>query len=130
MHWEMKLFDPFFFLSLFSIVFFFFFNDTATTEIYTLSLHDALRDLALLSPRGRRRHAPPRVPPDRGDCRRARGVARDAQGHAHRILPKARLPEGAPQPVVLPLHRALDGGASVAQRPVAGAWGLGGVPPR
>src|SRR5256885_13268008 len=24
-------------------VFFFFFNDTATTEIYTLSLHDALR---------------------------------------------------------------------------------------
>ena len=24
------------------LVFFFFFNDTATTEIYTLSLHDAL----------------------------------------------------------------------------------------
>src|SRR5712664_4169960 len=29
------------FLSLF-LLFFFFFNDTATTEIYTLSLHDAL----------------------------------------------------------------------------------------
>src|SRR6202048_5441811 len=29
-------------LALFSSVFFFFFNDTATTEIYTLSLHDAL----------------------------------------------------------------------------------------
>src|SRR5437588_4610843 len=28
--------------SLFSSCFFFFFNDTATTEIYTLSLHDAL----------------------------------------------------------------------------------------
>ena len=27
-------------------VFFFFFNDTATTEIYTLSLHDALPILA------------------------------------------------------------------------------------
>src|SRR2546430_11375795 len=27
---------------MFSFVFFFFFNDTATTEIYTLSLHDAL----------------------------------------------------------------------------------------
>src|SRR5437763_9022383 len=27
---------------LFSSLFFFFFNDTATTEIYTLSLHDAL----------------------------------------------------------------------------------------
>src|SRR5258706_14216889 len=29
-------------LSVPSTVFFFFFNDTATTEIYTLSLHDAL----------------------------------------------------------------------------------------
>src|SRR3712207_8559023 len=28
------------------LYFFFFFNDTATTEIYTLSLHDALPDLA------------------------------------------------------------------------------------
>src|SRR6266496_5707899 len=27
---------------MFFILFFFFFNDTATTEIYTLSLHDAL----------------------------------------------------------------------------------------
>src|SRR5262245_64985426 len=27
---------------LYSFIFFFFFNDTATTEIYTLSLHDAL----------------------------------------------------------------------------------------
>src|SRR2546429_3516545 len=27
---------------LFDVLFFFFFNDTATTEIYTLSLHDAL----------------------------------------------------------------------------------------
>src|SRR5688572_30858785 len=31
-----------FLLSLLCIPFFFFFNDTATTEIYTLSLHDAL----------------------------------------------------------------------------------------
>mgnify|MGYP007026207231 CR=1 FL=1 len=29
-------------LSLLLVVVFFFFNDTATTEIYTLSLHDAL----------------------------------------------------------------------------------------
>src|SRR6266487_5150034 len=71
MHWEMKLFDPFFFLSLFSIVFFFFFNDTATTEIYTLSLHDALRDLAgafLGQVRGAHHDAEPLVrrgaPPD------------------------------------------------------------------
>src|SRR2546425_12549176 len=32
------------------LIFIFFFNDTATTEIYTLSLHDALP----ISPRGRR----------------------------------------------------------------------------
>src|SRR2546423_10058583 len=30
-------------------IIFFFFNDTATTEIYTLSLHDALPILALIS---------------------------------------------------------------------------------
>src|SRR2546430_11310743 len=39
-------------------VYFFFFNDTATTEIYTLSLHDALpisgaRRAGLLAPRSR-----------------------------------------------------------------------------
>ena len=32
-------------------VFFFFFNDTATTEIYTLSLHDALPTPALMPQR-------------------------------------------------------------------------------
>src|SRR2546429_1526557 len=39
-----------------SYIVFFFFNDTATTEIYTLSLHDALpichRDLLLVGPDG------------------------------------------------------------------------------
>src|SRR3712207_8354227 len=34
------------------VVFFFFFNDTATTEIYTLSLHDALPILVELAGRG------------------------------------------------------------------------------
>src|SRR2546430_12069416 len=42
--------------------FFFFFNDTATTEIYTLSLHDAL-PISALSPARRARR--PRSPPDR-----------------------------------------------------------------
>src|SRR5947207_11630055 len=42
---------------------FFFFNDTATTEIYTLSLHDALpispwRKVRTLSPRPLRRFSP------------------------------------------------------------------------
>src|SRR5215475_14689537 len=34
-------------LSILFFVFFFFFNDTATTEIYTLSLHDALPILTI-----------------------------------------------------------------------------------
>ena len=33
---------------------FFFFNDTATTEIYTLSLHDALPISVVIEPRDRR----------------------------------------------------------------------------
>src|SRR5690348_17917125 len=38
----MLLFVPLFAIMLFFFFLFFFFNDTATTEIYTLSLHDAL----------------------------------------------------------------------------------------
>src|SRR5690242_21689146 len=60
---------------------FFFFNDTPTTEIYTLSLHDALpilplrphgRDLRTL-PRTRGRHRGPRCPVPRQLRRTARG---------------------------------------------------------
>src|SRR3989442_4640726 len=40
------------------MVYFFFFNDTATTEIYTLSLHDALP----ICPHGRRGCGPGRGP--------------------------------------------------------------------
>src|SRR5436853_7792250 len=43
-------------ISRYSVFYFFFFNDTATTEIYTLSLHDALpiwiRFMMLRSSRG------------------------------------------------------------------------------
>src|SRR5215475_14998631 len=56
---------------------FFFFNDTATTEIYTLSLHELFRSgraRRQVAARGRRRrHADPRVPdrarPDRKSTR-------------------------------------------------------------
>src|SRR5260221_3310320 len=59
--------------------FFFFFNDTATTEIYTLSLHDALP----IWPRRQRRHAEGR---DRGagpgglELRRPQGARGGRQG--------------------------------------------------
>src|SRR2546427_2409987 len=48
---------------------FFFFNDTATTEIYTLSLHDAL-------PIYRSPRAGTRVPPGREGARRPGGPRR------------------------------------------------------
>src|SRR3712207_8942283 len=48
----------------FICLFFFFFNDTATTEIYTLSLHDALP--IYFAPPRRRPAAGPVPPPDRG----------------------------------------------------------------
>src|SRR2546426_2727355 len=54
---------------------FFFFNDTATTEIYTLSLHDAL---PISTPA---RRAPRRVPPGRSAA--PRGRRRRARGARH-----------------------------------------------
>src|SRR6266566_6247965 len=50
----------------FSYSFFFFFNDTATTEIYTLSLHDAPSDLLRVAVRGSERE---RAHDLGGDCR-------------------------------------------------------------
>src|SRR3712207_7673046 len=53
-------------------LFFFFFNDTATTEIYTLSLHDALP----ICGRRRRRHGGwPGLPADDPGHASRRGVA-------------------------------------------------------
>src|SRR2546430_10191585 len=48
---ELRLIEFIYFICM--LCFFFFFNDTATTEIYTLSLHDALP----ISRRSRRRYS-------------------------------------------------------------------------
>src|SRR5256885_8599469 len=59
------------FIPTYSLFFFFFFNDTATTEIYTLSLHDALpisrreRQGGRPAPPARRRRAALRASPSR-----------------------------------------------------------------
>src|SRR3989449_9105471 len=66
---------------------FFFFNDTATTEIYTLSLHDALprpdawRRLRASRESTQRRRAPPSAPRERSGRRRppARGSSGTAR---------------------------------------------------
>src|SRR6267143_1846127 len=86
------------------IFFFFFFNDTATTEIYTLSLHDALPTLPLAWQRVLEL-------PDDVLKRRLR-FRRSAQALAHssRIPREARVTLGDvvlhPQPTLQRLHRA------------------------
>src|SRR3712207_7808718 len=52
---------------------FFFFNDTATTEIYTLSLHDALPIFTLATCGARRRRVPQGPSPRARACARGRG---------------------------------------------------------
>src|SRR5256885_13605362 len=64
------------------MIFFFFFNDTATTEIYTLSLHDALPI-----------------------CRRQGRAERDP-GEARQAAARRRPAAGAEGPVRLSAHRA------------------------
>src|SRR3712207_8661201 len=56
----------------------FFFNDTATTEIYTLSLHDALPILGRSEPAGQQDH--PGHRPCAEELERTRGVR---HGHRH-----------------------------------------------
>src|SRR2546426_216253 len=105
--------------------FFFFFNDTATTEIYTLSLHDALPisccgesssheagDVPLQrlgrrgpgAPRGRHRRTavehgrPGRLDPRRPGralLSRCRQVPGAVPAHLHRAIPRARRQHGA-----------------------------------
>src|SRR3712207_8284868 len=62
-------------LSVVSVQMIFFFNDTATTEIYTLSLHDAL---PISAPRRWARHRRGARPPDRAAAAHHR--SRDADG--------------------------------------------------
>src|SRR3712207_7633401 len=66
------------------MLFFFFFNDTATTEIYTLSLHDAL---PIFRPADHEGHEEP--VPDRTGGRAAHGRAGiGGDPHDHRRLPR------------------------------------------
>src|SRR3712207_8822679 len=67
--------------------FFFFFNDTATTEIYTLSLHDALPISGgnLSAAGGLRRRIPLRRQAAKGERGRGEGLpdGQDRQAYAH-----------------------------------------------
>src|SRR3712207_8302163 len=73
------------------MLWFFFFNDTATTEIYTLSLHDALPIF-----RARRAHRPHdrrRPRPDAGGQRRGADERRDRLRLEGQPLPRDRSEE-------------------------------------
>src|ERR1043166_10221072 len=102
---------------------FFFFNDTATTEIYTLSLHDAL-PISRLPARLRHpaREPPPAVEPRRvahAVLRRLRRRARRAlapragQGRHRRAPVERRLRVGALLPDGVPAREHLPRGARV-----------------
>src|SRR3712207_7215706 len=71
---------------------FFFFNDTATTEIYTLSLHDAL-PISALPPRPDRRVVAVRQPRDRREVGVPGLRRRPPRGRA----PGLRGPRAAPR---------------------------------
>src|SRR2546425_11846836 len=77
--------------------FFFFFNDTATTEIYTLSLHDALPILGF-----RKSRHPPRRPRsrlERAPCS-ARPCAAGGGVEVARAEPERRRASGLPGSVI------------------------------
>src|SRR6266850_1284777 len=106
-------------------LFFFFFNDTATTEIYTLSLHDALpihpglkqpAHVALLA-------APHRGP---GSARPvgvvvAEDVQRPVHRQPHELLIHASFVRFPASPVLYPAH---GGGATEVHVPEEGTVGL------
>src|SRR2546422_3201876 len=67
------------------LIFFFFFNDTATTEIYTLSLHDAL-PISFLHPamkKARQARAP--VPIEHADSFRSEEHTSELQSRLHLV---------------------------------------------
>src|SRR2546422_6146877 len=78
------------------MIFLFFFNDTATTEIYTLSLHDALPICRVCVARERARAGEPGGAPRdsrdrRHDHRRRRGARGTARSEEHTSELQSRL---------------------------------------
>src|SRR2546422_9692210 len=110
------------------LFYFFFFNDTATTEIYTLSLHDALPISS--TSRSRRPACGPRSRRRDGEGEEARGdpefvrlCAREefegrAQGHgeAHQSHRRRAPPPAAP-PLPARAHRGARRPRAAAQAP-------------
>src|SRR2546425_8158495 len=90
------------------LVLFFFFNDTATTEIYTLSLHDAL---PIWDPGDRplRRGGVAGVPRHGGRGRTASRGWEGAVAHRHRAHRRTRADGRSPRPARGPRDRGTPG---------------------
>src|SRR5256885_2369630 len=88
-------FYAYIFTILFSLYFFFFFNDTATTEIYTLSLHDALPISGRTPPRDPAARAAA-GPPRSTALRRGGGSSRSAAASRWRRDPCRPAPAPSP----------------------------------
>src|SRR3989442_15829255 len=94
-------------------MFFFFFNDTATTEIYTLSLHDAL---PILSLRHRRKPTQPEVSfylvhagilrryPPGAVARQGPCVCQEVRGFRHNKIPRMDNGTDYLADLLLPIH--------------------------
>src|SRR6266540_6687386 len=111
-------------LSVFMVVFsFFFFNDTATTEIYTLSLHDALPISRRPAPRcARGARPPPAVPlPPHRRRRGGRGRRPRNRGLDHQA-PRRRLPVARQRPRARAVRAKRDGARRVPAPARGGAW--------
>src|SRR2546422_5628792 len=75
-----------------TVVFFFFFNDTATTEIYTLSLHDALPICSCLAGRSPARPTRRSCPiGSHGSSHWPRGMSRRSEEHTSELQSRLHL---------------------------------------
>src|SRR6266550_6082897 len=110
----------FFYLSFFDVVAFsfFFFNDTATTEIYTLSLHDAL-PIPCHGCAGPERGG---GTPHRSKSRHPASAADEIADHQARSLPMSS--RWAP---LRPANRLYARPACLATRTVASGWRFSGA---
>src|SRR6266480_7565175 len=92
--------------------YFFFFNDTATTEIYTLSLHDAL-PISSLPSASRNSRAASRLDDARGAQPRNLGIALAEEAAQHFIGVLAE--QGRREPILDPRLREAHGARDARQ---------------
>src|SRR3989442_2195867 len=97
-----------------AFIIFFFFNDTATTEIYTLSLHDALPTSSRRSSKLSLNHPGMSMACGLADCAKAANGASSAAVSVSRPFLISEAPAEYPMPVMTKRRNFLLGGSSAA----------------